>query len=101
VASTSSYQLASNQLRETEDWMAQNDTSLRADYGPGRYEIRIKGHLHERWADWLEGMAFEADADGTTKLIGPLADQAALHGVLSRLRDLGLPIISVQRLSPI
>ena len=68
---------------------------------PGRYEIRIKGHLDERWADWLEGMAFTHESNGTTHLSGPLTDQAALHGVLNRLRDLGIPIISVQHVEPI
>ncbi len=62
----------------------------------GRYAIRVKGHLNQRWADWLEGLTLTHDSDGTTLLAGPLADQAALHGVLNKLRDLGLPIISVQ-----
>ena len=81
--------------------MAQAGTSAAADDGPGTYEICIKGHLDQRWADWLEGMSFAFENDGTTKLSGPLSDQAALHGVLNRLRDLGLPIISVQWLGPI
>lgn len=67
---------------------------------PGRYEIRIKGHLDDRWAEWLEGLTFTHASDGTTLLEGPLTDQAALHGVLNKIRDLGLPIISVQWLSP-
>ena len=62
----------------------------------GLHEIRIQGHLNERWTDWLEGLAFTHETDGTTTLTGPLADQAALHGVLNKLRDLGVPIISVQ-----
>jgi hypothetical protein len=66
---------------------------------PGRYAIRIKGHLDQRWADWFDGLSFTHDGDGTTLLAGPLADQAALHGVLNKIRDLGLPIISVQTLS--
>lgn len=65
-------------------------------HGPKRYAIRVKGHLDQRWADWFEGLAFTHDSDGTTLLEGPLADQAALHGVLNKIRDLGLPIISVQ-----
>ena len=64
----------------------------------GRYAIRIKGHLDQRWADWFDGLSFAHDDDGTTLLAGALADQAALHGVLNKLRDLGLPIISVQSL---
>jgi hypothetical protein len=64
------------------------------------HEIRVEGHLDARWADWLEGMTFTHEADGTTTLTGPLADQAALHGVLNRIRDLALPIVSVRRVSP-
>ena len=66
----------------------------------GRYAIRIKGHLDQRWADWFDGLSFTHDSDGTTLLAGLLADQAALHGVLNKIRDLGLPIISVQSLNP-
>ena len=65
--------------------------------GPGCYEIRIKGHLDQRWAERLEGLSFTHESSGTTNLHGSLTDQAALHGVLNRLRDLGVPIISVQR----
>ncbi len=63
-----------------------------------QYEIRLQGHLDSRWAERLEGMAFAFDGDGTTTLTGPLADQAALHGLLTRIRDLGLPIISIRRI---
>jgi hypothetical protein len=66
----------------------------------GRYEIRIKGHLDDRWAEWLEGLTFTHASDGTTLLEGLLLDQAALHGVLNKIRDLGLPIISVQLSAP-
>ncbi|MGE0227617.1 MAG: hypothetical protein AB7I38_02590 [Dehalococcoidia bacterium] len=61
------------------------------------YVICIDGHLDQRWSDWLEGMVMRHEADGTTTLEGPLADQAALHGVLSRMRDLGVAIISFRR----
>ena len=64
------------------------------------HEICVKGHLDPRWADWLEGLTFTHETDGTTTLTGPLADQAALHGVLNRIRDLALPIVSVLRISP-
>lgn len=60
-----------------------------------RYEIRIKGHLDTRWAAWFEGMSLTHAADGTTALNGIVADQAALHGLLQKLRDLGVPLISV------
>ena len=59
------------------------------------YEIRLQGHLDARWADWLEGLSITLDEDGSTLLRGPLADQAALHGVLKKVRDLGLPLLSV------
>lgn len=64
-----------------------------------RYEIRVQGRLDERWADWVEGLAFTHDIDGTTTLAGPVVDQSALHGVLNRLRDLGVAIVSVRRTS--
>ncbi len=59
------------------------------------YEIRLKGHLEARWADWFDGLTLRRESDGTTLLAGPVADQAALHGLLSRVRDLGLPLVSV------
>lgn len=59
------------------------------------YEIRIKGHLDTRWAAWFEGMSLTHATDGTTTLFGMVADQAALHGLLQKLRDLGVPLISV------
>lgn len=58
-------------------------------------EIRLRGHLHPRWAATLDGLTIRAEADGTTRLTGPVADQAALHGVLTRFADLGIPLISV------
>ena len=61
----------------------------------GHYEIRLKGHLDGRWAAWFDGLSLSREADGTTIIHGPIADQAALHGLLQRLRDLGLPLVSV------
>jgi len=60
-----------------------------------RYEIRLQGRLDPRWSDWFDGLTLTTGTDGTTILRGPVADQAALHGLLQRLRDLGLPLISV------
>ena len=77
--------------------MSATDGSARSPHEFELHEIRVEGHLNERWADWLEGMALTHQCDGTTTLTGPLADQAALHGVLSRIRDLALPIVSVRR----
>jgi hypothetical protein len=64
------------------------------------YEIRLQGHLAPRWAAWFDGLSLTAERDGTTVLRGPVADQAALHGVLQRLRDTGLPLVSVARVAP-
>ena len=64
------------------------------------YEIRLQGHLTSRFADRLEGMTFTAESDGITRLTGHLIDQSALHGLLMRIRDLGLPIVSIRRLCP-
>ena len=63
----------------------------------GRFEIRFTGHLDERWTAWFDGMTVSHDTDGTTGITGDVADQAALHGLLQRVRDLGLPLISVRR----
>jgi hypothetical protein len=62
---------------------------------PRRYEIRLRGRLGARWSDWFDGLQIVAESDGTSVLRGPVADQAALHGVLQRLRDLGIPIVSL------
>lgn len=67
---------------------------------PGRYDIRIKGHLDDRWAAWLGGLTLTRDDNGTTLLTGPVVDQAALHGVLRKVRDLGTPLLSVWRVTP-
>ena len=63
----------------------------------GSYEIRLKGHLNARWADWFDGLTLTRESDGTTLLSGPIVDQAALHGVLGKVRDLGLPLIAVRQ----
>jgi hypothetical protein len=66
----------------------------------GRYEIRIKGHLDSRWAAWFDGLNLTNSSDGTTVIRGFVADQSALHGLLQKVRDVGLPLISVTRLDP-
>ena len=66
-----------------------------------RYEIRLQGHLGSRWAARFDGMTLARLADGSTRLEGPVVDQAALHGLLHKVRDLGLPLVSVTRLGPI
>jgi hypothetical protein len=66
----------------------------------GRYEIRLRGHLESRWAAWFDGLSLTSDSDGTTLIHGPVADQAALYGLLQKVRDLGLPLISVAQVKP-
>ena len=65
---------------------------------PMFYEIRIKGHLDDRWAEWFGGLTITLEEDGDTLLAGPVIDQAALHGLLKKVRDLGLPLVSVSPL---
>jgi hypothetical protein len=64
----------------------------------GRYQIRLAGRLDAHWATWFDGLTVSQESDGTTVISGPVADQAALHGLLQRVRDLGLPLVSVVRL---
>lgn len=64
------------------------------------YQIRLKGHLDESWADWFDGLVFKHESDGTTTLSGEVIDQAALHGLLKKVRDLGMPLLSVNCLDP-
>jgi hypothetical protein len=64
----------------------------------GLYEIRLKGHLDGRWSDWFEGLTITREDNGDTLLTGPVIDQAALHGLLKKVRDLGIPLISVSPL---
>ena len=67
---------------------------------PDYYEIKIKGHLDQRWSDWFKGMKLTHMEGGETQLSGPLPDQAALHGLIERIRDLNLTLISVNSSSP-
>jgi hypothetical protein len=73
-----------------------NERDLKTD--PGQltiYQIRIKGHLSPQWTDWFEGLVIALEDNGETLLTGPVVDQAALYGLLKKVRDLGLPLISV------
>jgi len=67
---------------------------------PPVYEIRIKGHLDDQWTDWFEGLTITREESGDTLLTGPVADQAALYGLLKKIRDLGMPLISVCPAAP-
>ena len=64
------------------------------------YQIRIKGHLSPQWVDWFEGLTITLEENGDTLLIGPVIDQAALHGILKKVRDLGMPLLSVNSVGP-
>jgi hypothetical protein len=65
-----------------------------------RYEFRVKGHLGSRWTAWFDGLSLTALDDGTTVISGPVVDQAALHGLLHKLRDVGIPLVSLTLLPP-
>ncbi len=65
------------------------------------YQIRLKGHLGSQWTDWFEGLTIALEGNRETLLSGPVIDQAALHGLLKKVRDLGLPLISVNRVDPL
>jgi hypothetical protein len=67
---------------------------------PARYELRVQGVLEPRWSAWFEGLELRSEPGGVSVLAGPVADQAALHGLLAKIRDLGLPLLSVRRLDP-
>ena len=76
---------------------------LSSDVDPGQptaYQIRINGHLGREWADWFGGLTITLEDNGDTLLTGPVVDQAALHGLLKKVRDLGMPLISVNSAAP-
>jgi hypothetical protein len=76
-----------------------NDLNSKTDPGkPMIYQIRIKGHLGSQWTDWFDGLAITLEENGHTLLTGPVVDQAALHGLLKKVRDLGMPLVSVSPL---
>jgi len=64
------------------------------------YQIKIKGHLGHKWTDWFEGLTITLEESGETLLTGPVVDQVALHGLLKKVRDLGMPLLSVNRVEP-
>jgi hypothetical protein len=64
---------------------------------PAIYQIRLKGHLDSQWTDWFEGLSITLEEDGDTLLTGQVVDQAALHGLLKQIRDLGMPLVSVNQ----
>jgi hypothetical protein len=73
---------------------------INTESDPGRptiYQIRVKGHLGPQWTDWFDGLVITLEDNGETSLSGVVVDQAALHGLLRRIRDLGMPLVSVSR----
>jgi hypothetical protein len=80
--------------------MSEKHGSTADHHEPGLYEICIKGHLDDRWADWFEGLTITLQDNGDTLLTGPVVDQAALYGLLKKVRNLGMPLISVNRVEP-
>jgi len=78
-----------------------NEPNLKTDADrPMVYQIRIKGHLDAQWTDWFDGLAITLEDNGDTLLVGSVVDQAALHGLLRRVRDLGIPLVSVSPVLP-
>ncbi len=76
---------------------------LRPEHDSGEtmiYQIRLRGHLGPQWTDWFEGFAISLEAEGDTLLTGPIVDQAALYGLLRKVRDLGIPLVSVNGVEP-
>ena len=80
--------------------MSETYASTEDNYESGLYEIRIKGHLDDRWAAWFGGLTMTLEDNGDTLLTGSVVDQAALHGLLRKVRDVGMPLLSVIRLKP-
>ena len=79
--------------------MSQTRASADRHEGAEPYEIRIEGHLDHRWAGWFDGLTLTLEDNGDTLLTGRVVDQAALHGLLRKVRDLGMPLVSVRRVS--
>ncbi|MCC6627711.1 MAG: hypothetical protein IT340_09950 [Chloroflexi bacterium] len=80
--------------------MSKTPASTGDRHEPAWYEIRLQGRLDARWAAWFDGLSLTHASDGVTVLHGPVADQVALHGLLKRVRDLGLPLIAIRPVDP-
>lgn len=86
---------------QQQDKVMSNQLESEADSGqPMIYQMRVKGHLGSDWTDWFEGLTITREDNGNTLLTGPVIDQAALHGLLKKVRDLGMPLVSVNRVEP-
>ena len=78
-----------------------NNLNSKTDSGQSMvYQIKVKGHLEHQWTDWFGGLTITLEEGGDTLLTGPVVDQAALHGLLKKVRDLGMPLLSVNRVKP-
>ena len=80
--------------------MTETHPSTQDHYKPEGYEIRIKGHLDDQWADWFGGLSIRLEENGSTLLSGPVVDQSALYGLLKKVRDLGMALVSVNPVQP-
>lgn len=79
-----------------------DELTLKADPGQAMvYQIRIEGHLDHQWTNWFQGLTITLEEDGDTLLTGPVLDQAALYGLLKKVRDIGTPLVSVNRVKPV
>ncbi|MEO0707377.1 MAG: hypothetical protein AAF050_17160 [Cyanobacteria bacterium J06649_5] len=79
--------------------MSEHQLSRKGDDPSDLYEIYLKGHLNTKWTDWFDGLTISLEDNGYTRLTGHIVDQSALHGLLAKIRDLGLPLISLMRVS--
>ena len=80
--------------------MSETHDSSEDHYEPGLYEIRVKGHLDDRWTNWFGDLTITLEDNGDTLLTGPVVDQAALFGLLKKVRDTGMPLLSVNAVEP-
>ena len=88
-------------MSEQKDKVISNQLELEANAGqPIIYQIRVESHLDSDWTDWFEGLTITREENGDTLLAGPVVDQAALYGLLKKIRDLGMPLISLVRVEP-